>query len=455
MRLTTSLVGVVLAVVALPANAQSARQPTPYEMALAAGYKATITCGAVFLAGRTEAQIAVDELAGIYPEYAAIVPTLTATIDQRARAVTVPFGPDLPPRIAIWSATTGCTTLPIGTPMQAIPAPAAGKPGPVGPAPGAWPRGDALPKKPLQQLEPVVRAFDATAYGRGTKTTGVVVVNANQIIAEQYAPGFGPFTAQRTWSVAKSMTGILAGMAVQAGAVKVDQPAAITAWADPRDPRRAITLDNLLRMASGLHSDSAGNRTDAIYFGGTGVQENATQWPLEAKPGTRFRYANNDILLAMLSVRSGLGDARYKSFPHTALFGKLGMRHSFAEADLRGDYILSSRVWTTARDLARFGQFCLNDGVWNSERLLPAGWVKYVTTPSGPQPPGAFGYGATFWLMNKSPGVPADTYSANGNRGQFVVVVPSRGIVIVRRGEDPGTNFDIAKFTADVLAAVK
>jgi CubicO group peptidase (beta-lactamase class C family) len=454
MRLTIKAGIILVSAMAMPANAQQARQPSSYDRALAAGYKATITCGAVFVAGRTEAQIAADELRGIYPEYDPIVPKLTAVIDQRARAVTVAFAPDLPPRIALWSPQTGCTTLPIGTPTQSIPAATPGTPGPALPARGAWPRGDALPKKSLPPLDPVTRAFDAVSYGKGTKTTGVVVVKANQIIAEQYAAGFGPFVAQRTWSVAKSMTGTLVGMAVKAGAVKVDDPAAIAAWADPRDPRRTITLDNLLRMASGLHSDTAGNRTDAIYFGGTGVQENVVQWPLEAAPGTRFRYANNDILLAMLAVRAGLGDVRYRLFPHTALFAKLGMRHSFAEADLRGDYILSSRVWTTARDLARFGQFYLNDGVWNGERLLPIGWVKYVTTPSGPQPDGAMGYGATFWLINKSAGVPADTYSAIGNRGQYVVIVPSRGMVIVRRGEDPGATFDIAKFTADILAAV-
>ncbi len=452
MRLTSSFAGLALCVLATPALAQQ-RQPSGYDLALAAGYKATITCGAVFIAGRNEAQIAADELHGIYPEYDAIVPKLTATIDQRVKTVAVPFAADLPPRIAQWSAQTGCTTLPIGGSTKLVPL---GTPGPVAPAPGAWPRGDTIAPKLLQPIEPVTRAFDAASYGKGSKTVGVVVVKDNQIIAEQYAPGFGPFVANRTWSVAKSVTGTLAGMAVKAGAVKVDQPAAIAAWADPRDPRRAITLDNLMRMASGLHSDTAGNRTDAVYFGGTGVQENVTQWPLEARPGTRFRYANNDIMLAMLALRGGLGEARYRLFPQSALFAKLGMQHSVAEADLRGDYILSSRMWTTARDLARFGQFYLNDGVWNGERLLPVGWVKYVTTPSGPQPPGAFGYGATFWLMNKSAGVPVDTFSANGNRGQYVVIVPSRNIVIVRRGEDPGgANFDIARFTADVLAAVK
>ena len=456
MRLTHSFVWLAMCATALPVSAQQARQPSAYELALAAGYKATITCGAVFIAGRTEAQIAADELHGIYPEFDSSVAKLAATINQRAKAVTVAFAADMPPRIALWSAATGCTTLPVGASTQLIPATVAGTTGPAGPAKGAWPRGDTVAPKSIQALEPVSRAFDANSYGKGTKTTGVVVVKANQIIAEQYASGFGPFVANRTWSVAKSITGTLAGMAVKAGAVKVDQPAQIAAWADPRDPRHAITLDNLLRMASGLHSDSAGNRTDAIYFGGSGVQENVAQWPLEARPGTRFRYANNDILLAMMSLRTGLGEARYRLFPQSALFAKLGMRHSVAEADLRGDYILSSRMWTTARDLARFGQFYLNDGVWNGERLLPTGWVKYVTTPSGPQPPGAFGYGATFWLINKSPGVPADTFSANGSRGQYVVMVPSRDIVIVRRGEDPGNaSFDIAKFTADVLAVVK
>ena len=90
-------------------------------------------------------------------------------------------------------------------------------------------------------------------------------------------------------------------------------------------------------------------------------------------------------------------------------------------------------------------------------RLLPEGWARYVSTPSGPQPGGEFGYGAGWWLMNHTPGVPADTFFANGNRGQYVVVVPSRNVVIVRRGEDPagGSGFDIAAFTRDVLAALE
>ena len=135
------------------------------------------------------------------------------------------------------------------------------------------------------------------------------------------------------------------------------------------------------------------------------------------------------------------------------------MTHTVAETDWRGNYILSSQVWSTRpRSRAASGCSVLNDGVWNGQRLLPVGWTRYVSTPSGPQPDGrAEGYGAGFWLLNRSPGVPADTYAAEGNRGQYVVIVPSRRVVIVRRGEDPtgaANQFDIAKFTAAVLRAL-
>ena len=227
-------------------------------------------------------------------------------------------------------------------------------------------------------------------------------------------------------------------------------------WQTPGDPRATIKLDDLLRMASGLHSGAAGNRTDAIYFGGTVVTEEATAWPLEAKPGTRFRYANDDILLAIRSLRATLDDERYADYPSKALFEPLGMTHTVAERDWRGNYILSSQVWSTARDLARLGQFWLQDGVWQGQRLLPEGWMAYMTTPSGPQPADGPGYGATLWLFGPKQGLPAGSYAAQGNRGQFVMVVPSEHLVVVRRGEDPGAaRFDIAGFTAEVIESLR
>lgn len=436
----------------------AAAEPGAHTRALAAGYKAQMICSGVLNAGRSTEQVEKDELSGIYPELQPLIGTLEARIDTEAKTVSVTFDPALPPRVAAWRPGVGCAGLPIGAdPASAASLPRLALAPPQFIRTPDWPYGDvgatAKPKGNVRALNTVLDA----AFGSEARTTGIVIVQRGRIVAERYAEGFGPHVPQRTWSVAKSIAGTLVGIAAHKGLIDPAKPAPLPEWRAPGDPRAAITTDQLMRMASGLHSDFAGNRTDAVYFGGTSVGENVPGEPLEAAPGSRFRYANNDILLAVYGLRAAIGDdARSLAFPFTELFWKIGMTSTFAETDWRGNFILSSQVWTTARDLARFGLLYLNDGVWNGERLLPEGWVKYVSVPSGPQPDGAFGYGATFWLLNRSEGVPPDAFAAFGNRGQYVVIVPSRNIVIVRRGEDPASaRFDIGKFTAEVLAALK
>lgn len=454
----------LLLMLAVPATAQqiAPSAPTAYQRSIAAGYKATIYCDGIFTAGRTPAQIDADELSGIYPEYDAIVPTLHAIVDRELRSVDVAYDPGMEPRHAFWDSRDGCTLQPIGAPGAAsveggISADGSIATPPFGPRsadPRRWPMGDAgIAPRPGAALSRVVSdAVGTGRYGDGSKTTGVIVLRDGAVVAERYAAGWGPLVANRTWSVAKSISGTLVGLA------RLDpaRPANIPEWRGSIDPRAAITLDQLLRMASGLHSGAAGNRTDAIYFGGVPVTQEAVAWPLEARPGSRFRYANDDILLAVRATRATIGEGRYAGFPDDALFAPLGMRHTVAERDWAGNYILSSQVWSTARDLARLGQFWLQDGVWQGERLLPEGWMTYMTTPSGPQPGDGPGYGATMWLFGPAQGLPAGSYAAQGNRGQYVMVIPSRRLVIVRRGEDPGrARFDIARFAADVAAAVR
>lgn len=447
--------GVALASLALATPAQAA-EPTPYQRALAAGYKAGVLCSGIFNAGRTQAQVEALELTGIYSEYDAVVPTLSATIYPQARMVTVSFDPKLPPRRAEWKAGLGCTTMPIGeVPAPAILTPAATDRAPSQP----WPMGDlGVAPKPGRATAALVDSAFAGTYGKGARTVGALIVLNGKIVAERYAEGFGPFVSNRTWSVAKSISGTLIGIAVKQGLLDPGRPARIPEWGRPMsDPRTRITLDNLLRMGSGLHSDTAGNRTDALYMGATTVTQETTHWPLEAMPATRFRYANNDILLAIRSLRTALNDdRRYLAFPRTELFERIGMTHTVAETDWQGNFILSSQVWSTARDFARLGLLWLNDGVWQGERVLPEGWVKYMTTPSGPQPESGEGYGATLWLFGPKQGLPEGSYAAQGNRGQYIMVIPSKRLVIVRRGEDPvGARFDIAKFSADVIRALQ
>ena len=452
------LLSALLAVI--PAFAQ-APEDDAHARAVAAGYKALTLCSAHFNAGRSKAQVEALELRGIYPEYEAQVRALRASVDEKTRTVSVPFDAALPPRTAAWRPNLGCAQLPIGADAKAVAAlprfdtrapDLDRKPWPLGERGAtAKVRGDAAALK-----RTVAAAFDTPQFGEGHATTGVVVLQDGKIVAERYRKGFGPHVAQRTWSVAKSLAGAVVGVAVREGVLETMQPAPVPEWQRPGDPRAAITLDQLLRMSSGLHSDTAGNRTDALYFGGASVAEAATGWPLQAPPGTRFRYANNDIVLAIHALRARTGDdARALARPYTDLFWPLGMTRTHAETDWQGGFVLSSQVWSTARDLARFGLLLQDDGMFDGRRVLPEGWVHAATTPSGPQPERDLGYGATLWLLQRSPGVPADTFAALGNRGQVVAVVPSRKVVIVRRGEDPaGKRFDHAAFVAAVLAAL-
>ncbi len=436
----------------------------PHSRALAAGYKAAFVCSGVFDAGQTRQQIARDDLEGIYAQYQELVRSLPAAqIDRVRHIVSVAFDDHLPPRISAWRPNLGCTELPIGARSDVASMLAQLKavrpPGDMDER--RWPDGDtaalSTPAPPVALSQIVAKLFDGQTYGAGTKTTAVIVIKDGKILAERYRAGYDMHTPQRTWSVAKSITATVIGRAVQLGLMKVDAPADVPEWKLPADPRAAVKLADLMHMSSGLWTNGPGNRTDEIYLGGGSVTQWATAMPLEATPGARFRYSNDDALLAARSVRATLGDGQAAiDFPFTELFWRIGMFHTTPETDWQGNYVLSSQVWTTARDIARLALLYINDGVWNGQRVLPEGWSKFVATPGAAQPPEGPGYGAFFWLYGPAQGLPEGTYLMNGNRGQYVFIVPSKNVIMVRRGfdMDNGGNFDIARYGRDILAAL-
>ncbi|WP_379921025.1 serine hydrolase domain-containing protein [Erythrobacter sp. R86502] len=462
MRTTTLAAAIAALALAVPLSAQSQQEllDARHDRALAAGYKALVLCSAIAIAERngttrTPESVEAWELTGIQAPLDGLVASLPFEIVRRPGGqiahVAVDWAEDMPARIAAYQRPeTGCSILPIGAHN--------------GSDPHAQPAHEMALKILSPNDEPVLpegragpklaaaveRALDADDYGKGARTTRILIQSDGTTLADGYATDFGWSTPQRTFSVAKSIAATLIGASVYRGNADVNASAGL--GLSEADPRRAITIDHLLRMASGRYSDTPGNRTDPLYYGGATVDEVALDWPLISPPGSTYRYANNDTLAAVAAIRK-----TFAAHPPTGMFAKLGMNHTVAETDWQGSYVLSSQVWSTADDLAAFGQLYLNDGVLPSgERVLPEGWVKYVTTPSGPQPAtGTFGYGAGFWLLNKEEGVPPDTFAAIGNRGQYVVIVPSRQVVIVRRGEDPaGSSFNIAAFTRDVLASL-
>ncbi|UAB77456.1 serine hydrolase [Erythrobacter sp. SCSIO 43205] len=457
------------------ATAQSAQERLDerYNLALAAGYKALFLCSAIANAEangvtRTEESVHEWELTGVYFAIDPIVRDLDYRVlrggDGYVAHVEVDWADDMPPRFAEAEWKSGCRLAPIG--LEPSMPETMGVAGAIAteevqpPSAQPWLTEDNInmDRYGAAGLEAIDRATGGAmgnAYGEG-RTTAIVIrqwsdTGERDLDLEAYAPGFSANTPQRTWSVAKSIAATLVGVAVHKGLVDVNDRLVRDEWR--WDARRQITIDHLLRMASGRYSDTPGNRTDPLYAGGALVEETATDWPLIYKPGTHYRYANNDTLMAVKAVTD-----RHEDFDPAKFFEAVGMDHTVAETDWAGDYILSSQVWSTAPDLADLGELYLNDGVLrDGTRILPEGWLDYVSAPSGPQPEGrSWGYGAGWWLLDKEEGVPEDTILAAGNRGQYIVVVPSRDVVIVRRGEDMvGTRFDIAAFTRDVLAALE
>lgn len=426
------------------------------EALIVAGYRALFTCSAHFFAGRPLSEIVEVELVDTrkhgFPE---------PRIDVD-RQIVMAEDADGNRMVAAFRDTMGCTVLP---PHQAMADVAdlpyvAHRPLPRDGA-QAFPDGDRVEldrqgtHADFRSLRPVLdRSFDGETYGEGTVTAAVIVLKDGRIVAERYRPGFDVDTGYRTWSTAKSISAALLGIAAHKGLIDLDDPAAVPEWQYPGDPRSAIAWKHLLWMSSGLAS--GGNNTYAVYFGGQDVLSAVTTTGLEAEPGTRWKYANNDTLLLLRGLRHVLDDdLRYLRFPYDELLHRIGMHHTRMETDHHGNFVGSSQVYTTARDLARFGLLLANDGVWQGARLLPEGWVEFSRTeaPAREQVDGEWGYGAQFWLLDRMPGVPAGTFTTAGNKGQYVTVVPGKDLVIVRTGIDPnGRSFAQDRLVAEIAA---
>ena len=192
--------------------------------------------------------------------------------------------------------------------------------------------------------------------------------------------------------------------------------------------------------------------------------DRAIKRPVVAEPGSRWKYHNGSSNIISRLIRNQIKGTQtdYFTFPRKALFQPIGMYSAILEPDASGVFFGSSFMYATARDWARFGLLYLNDGVWQGNRILPKGWVTYSTTP----PPHAPWYGAHFWTngCNSSeddvkpyPSLPPDAFFALGVFGQYIAIIPSHKIVIVRLGFDeplPRNDWDLEPFVAKVLEAV-
>ncbi|MEI6495202.1 MAG: serine hydrolase [Actinomycetota bacterium] len=287
---------------------------------------------------------------------------------------------------------------------------------------------------------------DDAPHGR---SLALLVQQGGEVVFERYGTQpdtlFGPGspvdanTTLISWSMAKSITHAALGMAVLDGLLDVNAPAPVPEWQGT--DKAAITLLQLLEMRSGLEfvedyvDDSVSHCIEMLF--GAGVADTAAyaaSQRLIHVPGEVFNYSSGttNIVSRILGASLGGGQEAMEHFLRTRLFEPLGMHSAVPKFDDAGTFIGSSYVYATANDFARFGQFYLDDGVVDGVRLLPEGWREHARTWSAHDPDG-FDYGRHWWLWPEFPGV----FAAHGYEGQYTVVWPERGLVLVHLGKSP------------------
>ena len=413
------------------------------------GYTAKYLCSQIFLSGRDDGYVFEHEV----KPTSALFSLISHSVDYKDETVTA-TGPGFgKPVTAVYRDGFGCTLAIDSTRDELLKQVQGALPRKKHDPYLVWPQGERVDTESLppevykaQLNKAVADAFIEPLPKKKRNTQGVVVVYKGRIIAEKYAEGFSSATPILGWSMTKSVTNALCGTLVKQKKLDIMKPAPVAAWNKPGDLRSRITLDQLLRMSSGLKfSEIYGPMKDVtdMLYASKSMAEYAWEKPLGTKPDGEWYYSSGTTNIIARIERDIVGGTLVDvyNFARINLFDKLNMYSAAIEPDASGSFVGSSYMFATPRDWARFGLFTLRDGVWNGERILPEGWMKYSTTPTSLAPKGE--YGAQFWLnagekgnpKNRMyPSLPTDLYYLSGYNGQVVTVIPSRDVVIVRMG---------------------
>jgi CubicO group peptidase (beta-lactamase class C family) len=405
-------------------------------------------CSATFVAGLDSAQF-YDE--AIRPKLGPVGALLRYDIDRQRQEVRTSLAGLVHSR-AVYDGPFGCRVLHPGREARFFQGEADDHPSSVSsPTPLTGP-GIVAPVN-ARLSEALDHAFAESESGPRRFTKAVVILHRGRVAGERYAPGVTPATPLIGWSMTKSVTNALLGILVRNGTLDMKRPAPIAEWSTPGDPRQPITPDQLLRMVSGIGcGESLHTGFTTLFDADTQMEFDmadqstfAANASLRAKPGSEWRYTNCNFVLPSRIIRNMAGgDANSaRKFIARELFEPLGFERATLEYDSAGVPLGSIHLWASARDWARFGLLYLRDGVAeNKRRILPEGWVDYSAQLT-PQSGDEYGYGAGFWTQRGNSaaareriaaGMPADSFMAIGSQGQYMIVIPSQDVVIVKIG---------------------
>ncbi len=408
---------------------------------VASGIGAKLLCSARFVSGQSREQ-AFDDLL----QYSPILEQLDVSYDEEAGTVTASLS-GISERTASFQPGIGCAIDFEGyTQREQLTARE------LAVLNSRWPHGNRVDHidSGIQTLTDEMLARDNR---EGLNTRALLVVRDNRIIAESYGQGAGPETQLLGWSMAKSLTSVMVGNLAHRGLIDLQDTPGFEAWRD--SDREQIRIPHLLTMTDGLafsEEYDPGDDATAMLFTEPSASAYALRRPLVREPGTHFNYSSGTaVLLARLhhEQTGGTLQAAYDDYiEHIAV--PMGFQHSTFEVDSAGVFGGSSYLYASARDWARLGLLMLNEGVINGHRLVDRDWVDQALQPNPSENDPAYGY--QWWLNSggdslRWPDLPPDTFAAQGNREQRIMVIPSRDVVIVRLGWTSGSYPDNGRFS--------
>lgn len=446
---------VILVVVALFAWLYFA---PPELIRVGSGYTAKIVCSNVFLAGRDPQQVlAVDVQAPGHP----LLKLMKVSVDRDAGTVSAGLLWVLGKSVAVAREGFGCASAPDGG-VEAVKALGAVVPSAAAPDTDAlWPQGERV--EPSQSPELAKLLDDPALAGEGMRA--IVVVKNGRIVGERYGAGFSAATPLLGWSMTKTVNAAIIGTLVKDGRMALDRKGLFAPW--QADGRAAISLADLMAMASGLEfNEDYGDVTDVtrMLYLEPDMAAFASAKPLVNPVGKVFSYSSGTAVMLSRLWQDAVGDRnKALAWPRQALFDPLGMRSAVLETDEHGTFAGSSYMYATAHDWARFGQFLLQEGIWNGNPILPPGFVGWMRQPSDASK--VYGKGQV-WIeapgdeenpgAGVAAGMPADTFWMEGHDGQTVAVVPSQQLVVVRMGLTPAKlGYRPRKLAAALIGALK
>lgn len=274
------------------------------------------------------------------------------------------------------------------------------------------------------------------------KTVAFLVAQDSLLLYEAYWDGYGPESYSNSFSMAKSIIGLLIGGAIDDGYIKsLDQPVSefITEFAEGEKAK--ITIRHLLTMSSGLSWDEAyaslfSTTTQAYY--GKFLRKLVLDQTVIAEPGKEFKYLSGDTQLLSLIVAQATGKT-VSDYMSEKIWSKVGAEHNALWSLDKKDGIEKAYCCfnTNARDYARIGRLVLNMGRWNGEQLIPEQYLVETLQPTTYLADKDLGgipterYGHQWWFTNHRG---HQVIFARGILGQYIFIVPELKMVAVRLG---------------------